>query len=241
MKALIISIVILFSCLSAFSFDKIELKSGKEIEGKIVYLSPTHLRYQTNYISDDAQGIIPLQEINKIIYQNGTVDEVHGRNVKSFGAGRPSYVETSQIETVFYGAYGAGKSYGFSGIKVQAMLPGKLKPSLHVGVGFYGDNKSDKYYLTAGLQIYLIGNFYVNAQYGTITEPILEYSSQSSSSSSTGPMDEYHGFAVMGGYDLFFTRQLGLNMGFGIEIFENNYSSGNIFPALDLGFIVRFN
>ena len=105
--------------LTAFAQDKIYTNEGNTIEAKVISISPSKVLYKRFENQAGPEYNLPLRDIKKIVYQNGTVDEFNGRTFtpakktdrRGNARTKARYELGNNIVSVIPGAY----TYAFEG------------------------------------------------------------------------------------------------------------------------------
>lgn len=82
MKNLLTLLLLVISC-SAFSQDIITLADGRTVKAKILEISPETIRYKKFDNQDGPTFAVPITEITKVRYANGSEDTFNTEPVKS--------------------------------------------------------------------------------------------------------------------------------------------------------------
>lgn len=135
---------------------------------------------------------------------------------------------------------GAGRSYGYLGLRAQFRLGGNFGFGMHAGVGAHPND--GQFMASGGLKLFPYRGFYINVQFG-IFDVKERYYWDSWYSSWT--YENVIGPSVMVGGDWVWGRKVGFgfNAALGVSFDVNAsdyYSEQPVYPAIDLGFIIRF-
>ncbi len=83
--------------LTAFGQDKIYTNEGNTIEAKVISISPSKVLYKRFENQAGPEYNLPLRDVKKIVYQNGTVDDFNGRmNAPAKRSGRKGIKKTKE-------------------------------------------------------------------------------------------------------------------------------------------------
>ena len=77
MKRIIILLSISISFLNTFSQDTIFTQKGEVILSKVIEVLPTEIKYKNFNNLDGPLYTVGISDINKIVYENGSVDVFH--------------------------------------------------------------------------------------------------------------------------------------------------------------------
>lgn len=135
-------------------------------------------------------------------------------------------------------AAGTGISYGYMGLCMHCVIPGKVKLGIHGGAGYFPFREGDFLY-SGGIKIFLIKSFYLDLIYSKYRRWYEGYDED-------GPSYEFvetgsyprHGPALLAGFAWFFSKDLGLNIAFGVGYNVNKYKE--FIAKSDMGFVYRF-
>lgn len=129
-------------------------------------------------------------------------------------------------------ALGYGTSFGGYGIQSGIYLTPKKRVGINLGVGdYFGD-----VFVNGGVKFYLFDNLYLNPIYGYFGRI---YSYEYDVNSDVVEKKHYLiGPGIFIGYDWFFSKRFGLNLGAGIN-YDHKFNQ-EFLPAFDLGFFVGF-
>jgi hypothetical protein len=217
-----------------FSQDIILKKDETEIKAKVLEITPEGIKYKDFEFQDGPTRTMKISEVSMIIYENGRTERFEAIDPKA----EKSKEKAKYKANYFMLGIGGGNSYGGIGIRFQFRLGGLAGFGLHGGIGYmpgvfirydawdtdmYGNPIIPENYIrtTAGLKFYPYKNLYINYQMG------------------------YHGNGRITGSGLIGVDAnwgvkigSGFNIALGITFIDNVY--GGIWPAGDMGFIIRF-
>ncbi|MBS4013845.1 MAG: hypothetical protein KGZ97_08805 [Bacteroidetes bacterium] len=236
MKRAII-LILIFAGISniTFSQDIILKKDETEIKAKVLEITPEGIKYKDFEFQDGPTRTIRISEVSMIIYQNGRTEKFE-----------LAPKETEQKEKAKFKAnyfmigVGAGNGYGGFGLRLQFRVGGVVGFGLHGGIGYtpgiftrydvwettiYNDPIPPENYIrpTVGVKFFPFKNLYLNYQMGFHGDGRL-------TGSALIGVDANWGVKIGSGF----------NIALGITFLDTAYGENGIWPAGDMGFIIRF-
>jgi hypothetical protein len=233
MKKIVLVLLILFFSFRSFSQDRIYLKDYSIIEAVVKDVTGYMIKYAKFSDPNGDVLAITLDEVAKIIYENGNVREFSKNAWKKEGT------SGSERDSYFALAAGFGRSYGGIGIQAQGRFGKKQGFGLHGGVGLNPLRNSGVCF-GIGAKFFYYRWLYINAQVGAVYWDEVsyyweymnewEYSDQS-----------FFGISILAGGDFFFGDHVGLNVAIGPTFIPDasEYNS-SVALGIDLGFVFKF-
>lgn len=269
LKAILITIGLL-ALLPAHSQDILVLRNGEEIEVSVIDISSKTVTYKMAYSSNNQLFNIDKAKLFMIKWENGeksvfekqeaeyikekavTVAEpenvqepVKPKATKPKSTGTDPYF-TDRRNKYFSIAVGYGNSYGGAGVRLQGRFGGTMGFGLHGGVGYFPSDLGDIVMYSAGLKYFFYRSIYLNAQYGIFgksvyVESYYYWDSYGNYSYDYSVEDGIlFGPSLIAGGDWIWGKHFGLNAAAGVSYNVGDSRMGTLFPAIDLGFIIKF-
>ena len=267
MKQILLMLLICTTGNIIFAQDIIIKRSGDEIESKVIEITNEAIKYKSFHNIDGPIRNILISDVFMIIYENGVrekftekandpkpdkeADTYLQRSTKT--SSTESYIkrtdapvenETKPVND-YKGKYfmigvGFGTSYGGLGVCANWRLGDKEEFGWHAGAGYIPDYGA---MASVGAKYFPYKNFYLNAQLGIFgyheTYETISYSDHYynyEKATLYGPS-----FLVGGDWTWGGKTEFGFNAALGLSYNMNEYTyCKDIYPALDMGFIVKF-
>ncbi len=243
----ILSIVLLSSHVDMKAQDIIVKPSGDEIEAKVLEITDQTIKYKLFNHLDGPTRSIEQSDVFLVIYENGTresfepidrtSEEITQPFAEEISANGPAMEETeaedktfNHTEPYFAVSLGWGQTYGGFGTKTQFVSGGKVGVGFHFGLGYFPGGSTTL--INGGLLVRFKNSFYLDLNYGQFG--VYERTDFGSFYES----GKLAGIAVMGGYNTFFNKTLGINLAAGVRI-DTNYNVGDSNVVYDVGFIIK--
>ncbi|MBN1415057.1 MAG: hypothetical protein JW973_08160 [Bacteroidales bacterium] len=159
---------------------------------------------------------------------------------------------TNRQHLYFALAAGYGNSYGGYGLRVQGRFGGTVGFGIHAGTGylplFMGDifesagGDQGLFMMSGGLKFFVYKGIYINTQFGRFGKKwVYDYYYNYYDFYYDEAEEILYGPSFMTGVDWIFGKHFGFNAAVGISIaVEDGYYRGDVFSAVDLGFVVKF-
>ncbi len=236
-KVLVLLIIIVGISSISFSQDIILKKDETEIKAKVLEITPEGIKYKDFEFQDGPTRTIRISEVSMIIYQNGRTEKFElAPDTKD-----PKTQEKAKFKpNYFMIGVGAGNGYGGFGLRLQFRLGGLVGFGLHGGIGYtpgifrrydawetdiYNNTITPENYIrpTAGVKFYPFKNLYLNYQMGFHGDGRI-------TGSALIGVDANWGVKIGSGF----------NIALGITFLDTAFGDKGIWPAGDMGFIIRF-
>ena len=224
MRKAILSLVILFFSVFAFSQDYIYLKDNSIIEAVVKEVNVNMIKYTKHTDPEGEVFAIAPEAVVKIVFSNGYVREF------SEGAS-PKKVSSSERDNYFALAAGYGRSYGGMGIRVQGRFGKKQGFGVHAGVGYNPSNTGGGCF-GVGVKFFYYRWLYINAQVGNVTH---DYGYDTYWGYDYEWTESVFGVSILTGGDFIFGNHADLNVAIGPTITNRGIKLG-----FDLGFVFKF-
>jgi len=238
------------------------------ILAKVVEVTVDMIKYKNFNQPDGPIRSIEKSDINKILYEDGTVEEFNevvkpeeekNNNYDQYSNyEKPEKTEQTGYENGKYFLVGAGygNSYGGIGVKFAGRFGGILGFGFHGGIGYlpFVENESSSnpdikglVAYSAGFQFFFYKWLYADLQFGVFGQERVEYSyyyyyNYYSYYDYSYKEEALYGPSILVGGDFIFGKHFGFNAasGFSFNINDKVSSSYDVLFAFDIGFIVRF-
>ena len=246
--------IIFIGCWTGLTFgqDILVLNDGREIQCRIVSLSPETVNYKE--LSGDVSVVksISLTSVLMILYENGSRETIPVApstyiDQSSITESKPEPKPEKEKPTSGYkGKYlmlglGYGNSYGGAGLMAQLRIGGNVGVGFHAGAGYF---PQAPVLAAGGIKFYPFRGIYIDAQFGlTGWETYYEYTW----SSTSGASESFDGQLLFGpsalmGVEWAWGRHVGFgfNAALGGTYYLNVERFAPFAIAVDLGFVMRF-
>jgi hypothetical protein len=260
MKKLLLFFGIILLSGKAYNQDIIFKTNGDEIKSKVIEVAENVIRYKNYTNLNGPVYVLSITSIFMIKYENGEKEVFRQQPttaIRSSGAPenttKPKDTGSAKNEKNSFFKYhqdkyfalatGVGNSYGGIGLRAQARFGGSVGFGIHAGAGWYpGIEYESCFAFAGGVKFFPYKGIYINAQFGVlgkqlafsyVYDPYYGYSYDYYNQVMYGP-------SILTGVDWIFGSHFGFNAAGGISIITNGYMSGEILPALDLGFVYKF-
>jgi hypothetical protein len=245
----------------SFGQDVIIKTNGEEIQAKVLEISTSEIKYKRFDNPEGPNYIIEKSKVFMIKYENGNKD-VFNNSTGDPTQPSPKPVVTSPIPVVprkpefpdkpFYNnkhhyyfsmSLGYGPSYGGLGLRMQARSGGEVGFGFHWGTGylptfnFLGMGVDENTFMaSAGFKLFPYKYLYIDTQFGIFGKEYIAYDLYYDA----GEMELLYGPSFTAGVDWIFGKHLGFNAGGGISLPVTGTYQWEMFPAVDLGFLIKF-
>jgi hypothetical protein len=262
MKKIMVLLLLLSYGITPFCQDIIFKTNGDEISAKVIEISPTEIKYKRFENPEGPNYIIDKNQVLMIKYENGNKD-IFNNSANNAAPAPPPVVNVPKpvvvpTETLpdkpFYRnrqhhyfslSLGYGVSYGGLGIRMQARSGGEVGFGFHWGTGYAPayrymgmGTEVGTFMASAGFKLFVYKGIYLDTQFGILGR---DYISEYYEGYFIDEYDEIlYGPSCLVGVDWIFGKHLGFNLAGGVSSPVNGLSSGEIFPAADLGFLIKF-
>jgi hypothetical protein len=181
-----------------------------------------------------------VSEVLVINYQNGQKD--------TFTQPKTQIIDEKVLAEVpnriYKGNYfmigtGYGISYGGLGVRLQGRFGGKVGMGIHGGVGYF---PGYSVLVGGGIKFFPYKGFYIDTQFGMTGYEMYSETWSGSYSYSMNDENALYGPTLMIGIDQVWGRRVGIgfNAALGVSYNINSEYDNEIFPEIDLGFLIRF-
>ncbi len=258
MKLLPLLLIALFISNTIYSQDILIKKSGEEIKTKVIEITNDVIKYKEFDFLDGPLRNMAISDVFMIIYANGkrehfseikpvptsevvseipskyTIDDQTNNTKGNF---QKWILKNNPKQAYFSLATGYGNSYGGLGLRLQYVTGGKVRLGFHGGAGYFPNWYEDTFLYSGGIKFFFWHQLYINAQFGGFGVGAEQYYSSY--------WDYYEedwgmllGPSLLIGYDWFFSKNFGLNVGSGLS-YDINRDTG-IWFAMDGSLVFRF-
>jgi hypothetical protein len=246
--------------------DIVVKTNGDQIKVKVAEITTEVIRYRNFDQPNGPIRVIGIKEVFKITYENGT-EEVFNDVKKSAPAvskkqepvqrfagdvyDKPAYEHANYFSL----AAGYGNSYGGLGVRAQVRFGGVVGLGFHAGVGYFpsfslsesGDaDMKGGVLFSGGVKFFIFKPLYIDGQFGTFAYASRRYTYYDYYSGYSYYFSEeksgyLYGPSGMIGGDFIFGGHFGFNAAAGVSYNLNkDFAEYKLWPALDLGFVIRF-
>jgi hypothetical protein len=235
--------------------DIITKTNGDEIQARVFEVSTNEIKYKRFDNPEGPDYVIDKSQVFMIKYENGNKDVFSAAPTPTpvVTAPRPIVPPVPQLpDKPFYNnrqhyyfsmALGYGPSYGGLGLRMQARAGGEVGFGFHWGTGympvfnFIGLGADENTFMaSAGFKLFPYKYLYIDTQFGIFDKKYVNYDLYYEA----GYMELLYGPSFTIGVDWIFGKHLGFNAGGGISLPVAGSYQWNMFPAADLGFLIKF-
>ncbi len=269
LRGMLIAISLL-ALMPANSQDLLVLRNGEEMEVFITDISKRTVTYKRAYSSNNQLYNIDKEKLFMIKWENGEKSVFDKQKTEYIEETVTPMPETGIVQEpvkhkvskpkststdpyfsdkrnkYFSIAVGYGNSYGGAGVRLQGRFGGNMGFGFHGGVGYFPNELGDIVMYSAGLKFFFYRSIYLNAQYGVFGKSVYTESHYHYDSYGNYSYEYYieegilYGPSLITGGDWIWGKHFGLNAAGGISYNLGDSRMGTIFPAIDLGFIIKF-
>jgi hypothetical protein len=261
MKKSFLFLFIISFCIASFEQDIIIKTNGDEIQAKVLEISTNEIKYKRFENPEGPNYIIEKKQVFMIKYENGNKDVFNNTTgtpaqpaakpvvtaPKPVVAPKPAHPDkpfyNNKHHSYFSMSIGYGPSYGGLGLRMQARSGGEVGFGFHWGTGympsynFMGFGVDENTFMaSAGFKFFPYKYIYIDTQFGIFGREYIDYGLYFEE----GRMELLYGPSFTAGVDWIFGKHLGFNLGGGISMPCDGVYQWDIFPAADLGFLIKF-
>jgi hypothetical protein len=234
--------------------------NGEEIQANVLEISTNEIKYKRFDNPEGPNYVIEKSQVFMIKYENGNKDVFNNSTGNTqppqrtvVTAPKPVLPPVPQFpDKPFYNNYhhyyfsmalGYGPSYGGLGIRMQARSGGEVGFGFHWGTGYMPNFRflglgvdASTFMASAGLKLFPYKYLYIDSEFGIFGKEFME----SELIYEEGVYELLYGPTFSMGVDWIFGKHFGFNAGGGISLPVTGMHQWVIYPAVDLGFLIKF-
>jgi hypothetical protein len=244
----------------SFGQDVIVKTNGEEIQAKVFEISTNEIKYKRFDNPEGPNYVIDKKQVFMIKYENGNKDVFNNLAGEQSPVYRPVVTTPKPVvpakpalpDKPFYNnkhhyyfslALGYGPSYGGLGLRMQARSGGEVGFGFHWGTGYLPafnilglGVEENTFMASAGLKLFPYKYLYIDTEFGIFGKEYVEYDLIYD----LGEYELLYGPTFTAGVDWIFWKHFGFNAGGGISLPVDGTYQWVMFPAVDLGFLIKF-